>query len=270
LPFKTWTWGDGDEGQLGDGYVESFNTVFINFEYNFNFLSNKFVLTPRTTNSIQRPRLISSLGGKNINRVATGSAHTLAWSTTRPSSSGHLPREVPMEYDLLQEIPLIALRNRLLLLHYFSDIFCPIIPMWDADSSEGGNPNYDPNKLRGILVSNAKETAFRKIIHGTMVRDKQHGPVIELNRIQVKKSRGKGGLAGPEGIKSVFGQMVTKMHLLTQNSLLLPHRIWKVKFVGESVDDCGGEETNKMNPLYEFTNFVKCDQRLTYLCRGIQ
>lgn len=75
-----------------------------------------------------------------------------------------------------------------------------------------------------------------------MVRDRQHGPVIELNRIQVKRSRSKGGLAGPDGMKSVFGQMVNKMSLLTQESLFLPHRVWKVKFVGESVDDCGGGE----------------------------
>ena len=27
---------------------------------------------------------------------------------------------------------------------------------------------------------------------------------------------------------------------LGQDALLLPHRIWKVKFIGESVDDCGG------------------------------
>jgi hypothetical protein len=66
-----------------------------------------------------------------------------------------------------------------------------------------------------------------------MVRDRQHGPVIELNRIQVKRSRSKGGLAGPDGIKSVFGQMVTKISLLTQEALFLPHRVWKVKFVGK-------------------------------------
>lgn len=68
-----------------------------------------------------------------------------------------------------------------------------------------------------------------------MVRDRQHGPVIELNRIQVKRSRSKGGLAGPDGIKSVFGQMVTKMSLLTQEALFLPHRVWKVKFVGKKI-----------------------------------
>jgi E3 ubiquitin-protein ligase HERC2 len=68
-----------------------------------------------------------------------------------------------------------------------------------------------------------------------MVRDRQHGPVIELNRIQVKRSRSKGGLAGPDGIKSVFGQLVTKMSLLTQEALFLPHRVWKVKFVGKKI-----------------------------------
>ncbi len=35
-------------------------------------------------------------------------------------------------------------------------------------------------------------------------------------------------------------KMVSKMSSLGPESLLLPHRIWKVKFVGESVDDCGG------------------------------
>lgn len=66
-----------------------------------------------------------------------------------------------------------------------------------------------------------------------MVRDRPHGPVVELNRIQVKRARAKGGLAGPDGMKSVFGQMVSKRSSLTQESLFLPHRIWKVKFVGE-------------------------------------
>ena len=31
-----------------------------------------------------------------------------------------------------------------------------------------------------------QEAAFRKVVQTTMVRDRQHGPVIELNRIQVK------------------------------------------------------------------------------------
>ena len=39
------------------------------------------------------------------------------------------------------------------------------------------------DKLRTLLVSTSKESAFRKVVQATMVRDKQHGPVIELNRI---------------------------------------------------------------------------------------
>lgn len=70
-----------------------------------------------------------------------------------------------------------------------------------------------------------------------MTQGKQHGPVIELNRIQVKRTR---RLAGPEGLNSVFGQMCSRWSILNTEDLLLAHRVWKVKFIGESVDDCGG------------------------------
>ncbi|XP_052077229.1 E3 ubiquitin-protein ligase HERC2-like isoform X2 [Mytilus californianus] len=213
---EVYTWGDNDEGQVGDG----------------------------TTNAIQRPRLVAALTGKKINRVACGSAHSLAWSTNKPVNAGKIPTLIPMEYNQLQNISIIVLRNRLVLLHHFSDLFCPSIPMFDLQDKP--EPEYleenttGLNKLRGILVSSAKETAFRKVVQATMVRDKQHGPVVELNRIQVKRARGKGGLAGPDGSKSVFGQLAAKQAVFNADSLMLPHRVWKVKFVGESVDDCGG------------------------------
>ena len=60
---EVFTWGDNDEGQLGDG----------------------------STNAIQRPRLVAALQGKKINRVACGSAHTLAWSTNKPVATSKLP-----------------------------------------------------------------------------------------------------------------------------------------------------------------------------------
>ena len=69
------TWGDNDEGQLGDG----------------------------STNAIQRPRLVASLQNRKINRVACGSAHTLAWSTNEPVTSSKLPALIPLEFDLLKE-----------------------------------------------------------------------------------------------------------------------------------------------------------------------
>ncbi len=99
--------------------------------------------------------------------------------------------------------------------------------------------------LRSLLVSVAKEAAFRKVIMATMVRDRQHGPVVELNRVsQAGTAVAKKGkkLSSSNNInsvyKTVFEQMVAKMDLLRPDSLLLPHRAWKVKFVGQYVRLC--------------------------------
>ena len=126
-------------------------------------------------------------------------------------------------------------------------------------------------------MTSAKESAFRKVVQATMLRDRQHGPVIELNRISVKKSQkatsgggagaavgpstsvsGGGGNPGGGGCKPVFLQMVGKMHLLGQEALLLPHRIWKVKFIGESVDDCGGGYSESIAEMCDELQVNKC------------
>ena len=216
---EVFTWGDNDEGQLGDG----------------------------STNAIQRPRLVAILQNRKINRVACGSAHTLAWSTNRPVTTSKLPLSVPLEYDMLKEFAPVVLRNRLVLLHHFSDVFCPGIAMFPLGTatSQTGETTSGMDKLRTLLVSSSKESAFRKVVQATMIRDRQHGPVFELNRFGIKRSRTKNNSGHNnsnnfEGNKTVFTQMVGKMSSLNNECLLLPHRIWKVKFVGESVDDCGG------------------------------
>ena len=43
--------------------------------------------------------------------------------------------------------------------------------------------------LSDLLMFDTQEAAFRKVVQATMVRDRQHGPVIEINRIQVKHVR---------------------------------------------------------------------------------
>ncbi|XP_052902276.1 probable E3 ubiquitin-protein ligase HERC2 [Anopheles moucheti] len=205
---EVFTWGDNDEGQLGDG----------------------------TVTAIQRPRLVQSLQGKHIVKVICGSAHTLALSTYQLSEAVRPPPSPPLEYDLVRDIAPEVLHARLVLLHHFSELLCPCLAMLPIAGS------LSLASLKDVLVYSIKETGFRKVIQTTMVRDKPHGPVIELNRIQVKRSRMRSGngLAGVDGMKSVFGQMVQKLPLLTQEALSMPHRVWKVKFVGESVDDCGG------------------------------
>ena len=68
--------------------------------------------------------------------------------------------------------------------------------------------------------------------------------IIYLLNVSTNSIHGDFG-AGPspgkdDGGKSVFSQMVAKSSHLNSDSLLLPHRVWKVKLLGESVDDCGG------------------------------
>ena len=98
--------------------------------------------------------------GKKINRVACGSAHSLAWSTNKPVNAGRLPLDVPMEYNHLQPIEIHVLRNRLVLLHHFSDLLCPSIPMFDLEQIISDLDNSQmcmgPDSLRGVLVSSAK------------------------------------------------------------------------------------------------------------------
>ncbi|KAG1662456.1 E3 ubiquitin-protein ligase HERC2 [Nymphon striatum] len=230
---EVYTWGDNDEGQLGDG----------------------------STNAIHKPKLITTLQDRKINKVACGSAHSIAWSNSNPSIYGVLPKKIPLEYDHLCDLSIPILQNRYALLTLFSEIFCSVLPMFDLEEMHSISCNLEENhsvttagssfRLRGLLVSSVKEKAFRKVIHATMVRDRQHGPVIELNRIQMKRSKLKSGLIGRDGMNSVFGQMVSQMGLLTSDYLLLPHRVWKVRFVGESVDDCGGGYSESIAEMCE-------------------
>ncbi|MPD02450.1 E3 ubiquitin-protein ligase HERC2 [Portunus trituberculatus] len=126
---------------------------------------------------------------KKINRVACGSAHTLAWSTSRAVSTGRLPSQVPIEYDLLKEVPLPTLRNRLVLLHHFSDLVCQSISMFDLCSPPEDDEGEAAvvSRLRAILVSSAKETAFKKVrseIHSSCYICKE----IQIFPVRVKKA----------------------------------------------------------------------------------
>jgi E3 ubiquitin-protein ligase HERC2 len=132
---QVFTWGDNDEGQLGDG----------------------------STTAIQRPRQVIALQGKDINRVACGSAHTVAWSTSKSVSSGRMPAVVPMEYDLIKDMPMMTLRNRLMMLHHFSELVCPLVAMFPLGELPTNSQASRLDQLRGVLVYTAKEATFRKV-----------------------------------------------------------------------------------------------------------
>lgn len=151
---EVFAWGDNDEGQLGDGTL-------------------KAVPRPRAIPALQVLSAVLVLfcffdvqlyahgillQDKNITLVVCGSAHTFAKSSDKPISRGNnMPAQVPLEYDLLRDSPVPLLRNRLVLLHYFSDLLAPIVSMLPLEGE------ISLGKLRGILVYSAKEGLFRKV-----------------------------------------------------------------------------------------------------------
>ena len=109
------------------------------------------------------------LKGKQTNRVACGSAHTIAWSTTKPANAGRLPREVPMEFNHLQLIPLGSLRNRLMLLHHFSELVCSSIALFDLQprikDHLGQGTLVALDALRGVLIPSGKASSENLSCH---------------------------------------------------------------------------------------------------------
>ena len=65
-----------------------------------------------------------------------------------------------MEYSHLHNIPTITLRNRLIMLHHFSEMFCSTFPMFDLIPAQSGDkPNVlqvNLDTLRAVLVSSVK------------------------------------------------------------------------------------------------------------------
>lgn len=154
-----------------------------------------------TISAIPRPRIVTSLQGKYVVKVTCGSAHTLALSTSQIHDAMRSPPCPPLEYDFVRDLPPESLYARLILLHHFSELMCPCFTLLPIDGE------VSLAALKDVLVYSIKEAAFRKVVQTTMVRDKQHGPVFELNRIQVKRSRSKGGLTGADGDKSKLSRL---------------------------------------------------------------
>ncbi|MEM9681511.1 MAG: hypothetical protein AAF901_14405, partial [Bacteroidota bacterium] len=117
-----------------------------------------------------------------------------------------------------------------------------------------------------------------------MVRDKHHGPILELNRMLLKKASSASLTPGPGMIgssafsfnapdvdldlmasKTVFAQAANEVINYSQeSSLFLPHRAWKVKFIGELCLDLahGIYQIISISLLVLYTIFTACIRRV--------
>ena len=104
----------------------------------------------------------------HIDHVSCGSAHTICWSSVRRKLVCPLPERIPMEFNHIQTIPIPVLRNRLILLYHFSNLFCKSLSLFSLQSRlsdlssavgvVGGEMTFADSfdRLRGVLVSSAK------------------------------------------------------------------------------------------------------------------
>ena len=93
--------------------------------------------------------------------MACGSAHSVSWSSMQRKLTFPLPSKTPMELSHLQQIPIQVLRNRLILLQHFSNLFCKSITLFDLQSDHlSGHSIQDMelgfDRLRGIILSSSK------------------------------------------------------------------------------------------------------------------
>lgn len=117
----------------------------------------------------------------------------------------------------------------------------PLVVCGDEDFGDV-HSNYR-DKLRYLLVNSMKEASFRKVlfskatkvvvsrlilclkvVQATMIRERQHGPVVELNRIALRRSRATGKPitnVEHEWNATVFAQMTQKLSLLTYDILMV-------------------------------------------------
>jgi hypothetical protein len=101
--------------------------------------------------------------------------------------------------------------------------------------------------LQTILLPLHKERAVKSVVQRTMTNGGRVG--ITLNRVQIPKL--KNGLAGPCGRHSVFAQAARELRKtpMIETALRLPQRCWKVRFVGEGVDDAGGGYSESISEM---------------------
>lgn len=146
---------------------------------------------------VKDPEVINELSNKGIKQISTGRTHSAAWTalpfpSRTPGTIGNLsfgiPSGIPPEYDLLQEVPIKSIQERLKLLYNFSDkvYSCwTLIPL-GIQQSEMHFPPLEgliSPKLRSLLAPRVYTLPFVRCIGKTMVQGKNYGPQIVVRRI---------------------------------------------------------------------------------------
>ncbi|KAI0208517.1 putative E3 ubiquitin-protein ligase HERC1 [Lamellibrachia satsuma] len=215
---NVWGWGSNSDGQLGLGH----------------------------TGTVREPQLITALSGKQVKQVSAGRTHSAAWTapatlqqTPRAPSSLQLgtPTAVPPQYIALHGCSVASVRERLQLLHHFSDLIYSswrllrLVPTQEeVNRYTSGSYALVEGRLRNLLAPRVYTLPMVRAIGRTMVQGKNYGPQITVKRLATRGKK----------CKPIFVQTARQVNQLKPSDLRLPARAWKVKLIGEGADDAGG------------------------------
>ncbi|KAI5699704.1 hypothetical protein M8J75_007266 [Diaphorina citri] len=207
---EVYAWGDNDQGQLGND----------------------------TTLVEKAPRKVLVLPPENKSVTAVcGSAHSIVLAVKEPFIPA-LPKSVPSEYYLLQDVPLSLLRYRMMYLYHVSSLIAPFLLMLPHKGSLVSYPN-----LKNRILYSVRENTLKKVIKKTMMPEysRDYPPRV----LTLKRNHAFNMDVPTDDMvfnKSTFEQMSFKYVPIIRDQLLLP---------SESVDDAGGGYNECLSELCE-------------------
>ncbi|XP_076258464.1 putative E3 ubiquitin-protein ligase HERC1 isoform X2 [Rhynchophorus ferrugineus] len=193
---------------------------------------------------IRDPEIITELSEKGIKQISTGRTHSAAWTATplpkrvpgiSQSLTFGLPKEIPPQFDHLQDLSIKLIQSRLKFLYDFSDKLysCWTLMPLSSQQAEFNVPPLEgliSTKLRPLLAPRVYTLPFVRCVGKTMVQGKNYGPPIVIKRISHEGRK----------VKPIYIQAAKQVVDINPQDLRLPSRAWKVKLVGEGADDAGG------------------------------
>jgi alpha-tubulin suppressor-like RCC1 family protein len=199
---RVYTWGSNEDGQLGLGHK----------------------------NPVNVPQLVESLKNKKVRQVSAGSSHSAVW-TSEPidgRQSISLPFVIPLEYTLIQHVPIKQIAQRLSLLQHFSDMTLNNLVFCNVEQSILG---LGLDELPKYLLPKSKTTVLRKQLSKTAYFDADI--TIQLDGCT----------------EDIFTAMFLQLATLDPKELRASSRPYKIRFDGDLADDYDGIQEECMDQL---------------------
>lgn len=228
---------------------------------------------------VTKPVLIPGLA--NIKQISAGNYHSAAWTSDALNSGSLLsfgtPEQVPEKYDLIQNVEISKLKDRLVKLNQVSEL---VKNSWrylprDYVHCNSQDPlslnilrqTFDPSTYNLPLVRTLQSTttigkqSMQQVSVKRYLKSMSAKPKNAKKKFKWNSSKKKICENGKIPAESTIFYQVSSQILNNFNAhtLRLPSQAWKVKLVGEGADDAGGVFDDVMSEMcHEITGMLLC------------